>query len=105
MQAKPKDGRPISGGNEFQIDTDMAAIADEIISIIRCAPGVLNEKGMATMSPERISLAKLPSTSPDLFGREKELKALDEAWNNHKINILSLIAWVAWVRLHLLTCG
>ncbi len=91
MQVRPKEGRPISGGSDFQIDTDMAAIADEII--IRCAPGVPSEKGLAPMSPERISLAKLPSTSPDLFGREKELKALDEAWNNHKTNILSLIAW------------
>lgn len=93
MQVRPKDGRPISGGNEFQIDTDMAAIANEIISIIRCAPRVPNEKGLAPMGPEKISLAKLPSTGPDLFGREKELKTLDEAWNNHKTNILSLIAW------------
>ncbi len=32
--------------------------------------------------PDKISLAKLPSTSSDLFGREKELKELDDAWNN-----------------------
>ncbi len=93
MQARPKNGRPISGGSEFQIDTDLAAIANEIISIIKCAPRVPNEKGLAPMSPEKISLAKLPSTSPELFGREKELKILDEAWGNPKTNILSLIAW------------
>ena len=28
----------------------------------------------------KVSPAKLPSASPDLFGREEELKALDEAW-------------------------
>jgi tetratricopeptide (TPR) repeat protein len=41
----------------------------------------------------RVSLAKLPSTSPDLFGREKELAMLDAAWENPKINVLSLVAW------------
>ncbi len=41
----------------------------------------------------KISLAKLPSTSPDLFGRKRVLKELDEAWENPKINIVSLVAW------------
>lgn len=41
----------------------------------------------------KISLAKLPSTNPELFGREKELKMLDEAWGNPKTNIVSLLAW------------
>jgi tetratricopeptide (TPR) repeat protein len=41
----------------------------------------------------RVSLAKLPSTSPDLFGREKELALLDAAWENPKTNVLSLVAW------------
>ncbi len=40
-----------------------------------------------------VSLAKLPSTNPELFGREKELKMLDDAWSNTKINIVSLVAW------------
>lgn len=93
VQARPKNGRPISGGSEYQIDTDMAAIADEIISIVRCAPKVPSERGFSSISPEKIALAKLPSTSPDLFGREKELKILDEAWENPKTNIVSLIAW------------
>ena len=41
----------------------------------------------------KISLAKLPSTSSDLFGREKELKELDEVWAYPNINIMTLIAW------------
>jgi len=41
----------------------------------------------------KISLAKLPSTNPELFGREKELKILDTAWANPKTNIVSLVAW------------
>jgi nucleoside phosphorylase/tetratricopeptide (TPR) repeat protein len=55
----------------------------------------------------QVSLAKLPSTSPDLFGREKELALLDAAWaspllsatrtgegqGGGKINVLMLVAW------------
>lgn len=34
MNLRPKDGRPISGGNDYQIDSDMASIAEEIAGII-----------------------------------------------------------------------
>lgn len=50
--------------------------------------------------PDKVSRARLPSTSPDLFGREKELEELDHAWDGHrsstgsaKVNILTLVAW------------
>jgi hypothetical protein len=41
----------------------------------------------------KVSLAKLPSTSPDLFGRKAKLQQLDDAWNDQNINVLSLVAW------------
>ncbi len=41
----------------------------------------------------KVSLAKLPSTSPDLFGREEELAMLDAAWDNPQTNVVSLVAW------------
>jgi hypothetical protein len=105
IQARPKDGRAISGGSEHQIDTDMAAIANEIISILRCTTKVSDGKGFTFIGPEKISLAKLPSTSPELFGREKELKTLYEAWENPTTNIVSLIAWAGVGKPHLLTYG
>ena len=43
--------------------------------------------------PPKISLARLPSTSADLFGRETELAAVDNAWTNPKTNVISLVAW------------
>ena len=45
------------------------------------------------LGPDKISTAKLPSTSSDLFGREKELAALDEAWADPHTNVLTLVAW------------
>ncbi len=40
-----------------------------------------------------VSLYKLPVTGDRLFGREKELKLLDEAWTEHHTHILTLVAW------------
>ncbi len=34
MQCRPIDGRPLSGGDEHQIDTDLAAIAREIYDVV-----------------------------------------------------------------------
>lgn len=40
-----------------------------------------------------ISIARLPVSGPDLFGRDAELQLLDEAWENPKTNIISFVAW------------
>jgi hypothetical protein len=92
MQVRPKDGRPISGGNDHQIDADLAAVAEEVAAIINRATGEAIPEGYVPLGPETISLAKLPSTSPDLFGREEELATLDEAWDSGGTHVLSLVA-------------
>jgi len=93
MNLRPKDGKPLSGGNEHQIDTDLAAIAEEVAAIIKRVPEDSSDIGHAHLAPEKISLARLPSTSSALFGRQKELEALDAAWADHKTNIVTLVAW------------
>jgi hypothetical protein len=34
MNLRPRDGKPLMGGNEFQIETDLTAIAEEIAGIV-----------------------------------------------------------------------
>ena len=93
MQVRPRDGEPLSAGNDHQIDVNLVAIAKEIKSIIsRSGQGATN-KDFIPLAPEKISLAKLPSTNPELFGREEELAILDAAWDNSRTNIVSLVAW------------
>jgi len=41
----------------------------------------------------KIFTAKLPTTSSELFGRETELKLLDDAWAEPHTHILTLVAW------------
>ena len=82
LQLRPKDGRPLSGGSDYQIDADLAAIAEEIAGILKRTAPAGASVDFAPLGPEKISTAKLPSTSSDLFGRDKELAALDEAWDS-----------------------
>jgi exonuclease VII small subunit len=92
MQVRPKDGRPLSAGDEHQIDADLTAIAEEVAAIISRAIPVPPPEGYIPIGPERISLAKLPSTSPDLFGRDKELAMLNAAWEDPQTHVVSLLA-------------
>jgi len=43
--------------------------------------------------PNRICLYKLPTTGNKLFGRDEELKFLDEAWEDEHCHIVTLVAW------------
>ena len=42
---------------------------------------------------DRISIARLPVSASDLFGRDEELKLLDEAWEEPKTNVITFVAW------------
>ena len=44
-------------------------------------------------APRRSTSTSLPETGAELFGRERELKLLDEAWANETTNVVSLVAW------------
>lgn len=43
--------------------------------------------------PLKISLAQLPITNADIFGRDWELASLDSAWDDSSVNILQLIGF------------
>ena len=38
-------------------------------------------------APRKISIAKLPVTGSDLFGREDDISFLDDAWANQQVNV------------------
>ena len=43
--------------------------------------------------PEKISLARLPVTGSDLFGREEDIAFLNDAWANPEVNVVTIVAW------------
>ena len=47
----------------------------------------------ARPDPENISIARLPVTGSDLFGREEDIAFLDDAWANPDVNVVTIVAW------------
>jgi hypothetical protein len=43
--------------------------------------------------PEKISVARLPVTGSDVFGREEDIAFLDDAWANQHVNVVTIVAW------------
>jgi len=44
-------------------------------------------------APKKISLARLPITGSDVFGREEDIAFLDDAWASQDVNIVIIVAW------------
>jgi serine/threonine protein kinase len=57
------------------------------------ASRVGNRKPPARLGPKRISVARLPVTGSDVFGREEDIAFLDDAWANQDVNVVTIVAW------------
>src|SRR5262249_27241508 len=62
MQIRPKDGRPLTAGNEYQIDTDLAEITEEIVPIV-FKPRIATEEQRAALFD---IASKIPLTHDEL---------------------------------------
>ena len=47
----------------------------------------------ARLGPEKVSVARLPITGSDVFGREEDIAFLDAAWANEQVNVVTIVAW------------
>jgi serine/threonine protein kinase len=50
-------------------------------------------KPPAKLAPKKISVARLPVTGSDVFGREEDIAFLDNAWANENVNVVTIVAW------------
>ena len=53
----------------------------------------VTRKSPAQRGPERISVARLPVTGQEVFGRKEDLAFLDAAWADSRVNVVSVVAW------------
>ena len=72
------------------------------------ASRVGTRKPPARLAPKKISIARLPVTGSDLFGREEDIAFLDRAWAKKDVNVVTIVAWAGvgkstlvnhWLRL------
>ena len=57
------------------------------------ASRVGTRKPPARVAPKKISVARLPVTGSDVFGREEDVAFLDRAWANKDVNVVTIVAW------------
>ena len=50
-------------------------------------------KPPAKPGPDKISVARLPVTGSDVFGREEDVAFQDRAWAKKDVNIVTIVAW------------
>jgi hypothetical protein len=93
MQVRPRDGKPLASFRGDRRDQAMSDIATEIFDQLNVSSPSPHQPTPERLARSRIEIKRLPITGKDLFGREQELKLLDEAWAGNKTNVLSLVAW------------
>ena len=64
-----------------------------LLKTLSMSSHVGTRKLLARSAPKKISLAKLPVTGSDVFGREGDLAFLDDAWANKDVNVVTIVAW------------
>jgi serine/threonine protein kinase len=46
----------------------------------------------ARLGPKKVSVARLPVTGSDLFGREEDIAFLNDAWASPDVNVVTIVA-------------
>ena len=106
LAALPEDKQKELGGlsqeqfNQWVTESDVATaeVTEEtrdIVKEISKKVDTLLEKHRAELKEEgrKVLTAKLPVTGRELFGRDRELAILDDAWGAGHTYIISLVAW------------
>jgi serine/threonine protein kinase/tetratricopeptide (TPR) repeat protein len=75
------------------IDSRRRVTRQSLQKALSIAPRVGTRVTPARPRPKKISLARLPVTGSDLFGREEDIASLDEAWSNQHIHVVTIVAW------------
>jgi hypothetical protein len=66
---------------------------------------VSTRKPLTRRAPKKISIARLPVTGSDVFGREEDIGFLDRAWVNKDVNVVTIVAWAGVGKSTLVTIG
>jgi tetratricopeptide (TPR) repeat protein len=75
----------INAGRIITYQSSRQMLAGDFYAVTRGSPSQLG--------PKKISVAALPITGSDIFGREEDIAFLDDAWANPDINVATIVAW------------
>ncbi|MBV9998318.1 MAG: protein kinase [Verrucomicrobia bacterium] len=88
LQALPKITGAIEAGRSLaRHDLHRAPSAD------RAAVAAVTRRPPPRRGPKKISIARLPVTGREMFGREEDLAFLEAAWADPHVNAVTVVAW------------
>ena len=93
IQMLPRDGKSVSGDFKDGPDEVFFEVAENIFEIIDNPEYKPPEPTPLWSPPEKIDIRRLPMTGEELFGRQKQLEMLDQAWESDHTHIVSFVAW------------
>jgi tetratricopeptide (TPR) repeat protein len=94
IQMLPRDGKCVSRHFKDDWDVPFAEVAELIFEILEDPDYQPPAPPPPLWSPpEKVDIHRLPVTGAELFGRQKEMELLDEAWESDQTHVVSLVAW------------
>ena len=94
IQMLPRDGRSVAHDYRDDWDAPFAEVAGRVFEIVddpAYRPPAAPPPRWAP--PEKVDISRLPVTGAELFGRDRELALLDEAWERGSANVIGLVGW------------
>jgi hypothetical protein len=75
------------------IDAGRRITRQSLLKTPPTASRVRTRRAPTRLGPKKISVARLPVTGSDVFGREEDIAFLDNAWANQQVNVVTIVAW------------
>jgi serine/threonine protein kinase len=75
------------------IDAGRRITRQSLQKTLSSASRVGTRKPPVRSGPNKISVARLPVTGSDVFGRDEDIVFLDRAWANEDVNVVTIVAW------------
>ena len=94
IQMLPRDGVAVSELAKPKRNRAFTEVARAISAFLKEGQEKALERAeIAWPAPEAVDIDRLPTSGYDLVGRSGELKLLNDAWAEGRINVISLVAW------------
>jgi tetratricopeptide (TPR) repeat protein len=94
IQMIPRDNQSVAVDFCETYDVVFAELAESIFDYLQTANvEPFTPPPPRWAPPEKVDIGRLPVTGAELFGRQREMELLDEAWQSDRTHIVSLVAW------------
>jgi serine/threonine protein kinase/tetratricopeptide (TPR) repeat protein len=75
------------------IDAGRVVTHEEVLKMPPAPSYEVPGKPQNGSGPEKVSVARLPVTGREVFGREEDIAFLNDVWINRQVNVVTIVAW------------